>query len=277
MNDITRRELLKGAIAVAGYAGVHSMGIGAVKDAQALGLLPAVAGFNTDLFTVWGDLDLKILFTSTVPASNEVGVSETGLITGVDLVATQNAGVPGSVDGISRVLNGTDQYFHLTTAAVDAVLATAGEQLTIAIGVSNIVDDPADSFWWFADGDSSDHTNIRLEEGGADTLQIQVKETPGVVDEVKTTNTITYGSDDVTLVMSWADASNNMWSGFIHNYTKLPTDRVRDFITNDTKQSGIKGGFNGQTFAGLKRICSGVGQMSCNLHWLVLHSSSLIT
>lgn len=47
MNDLTRREFLRKAYQIGGLVGLYSLGAGAVEEARAIGILPAIMGSGT--------------------------------------------------------------------------------------------------------------------------------------------------------------------------------------------------------------------------------------
>ena len=135
---MNRREFLKRTFQAAGLAGLYSLGAGAIEEAIARGIMPAIATLggtgsgdatNTNFLTWdkttetgWGDTANVFICVAqnTSAGGNETG--EGGGLSGLNLVLTQSGNIAG-MSGGARAFDGGDDYMQVTTAHINNFLA----------------------------------------------------------------------------------------------------------------------------------------------------------
>ena len=112
---INRREFLRKAFEIGGLAALSSLGAGAIEEAYARGILPAIltppapvnisfATWDEQTQAGWGDSPnvYIVLFDATGIGDDEVGTG--GGLSGADLVWAETGNVPAAVAGPKRQL-----------------------------------------------------------------------------------------------------------------------------------------------------------------------------
>ena len=286
MNDKTRREFLKSCFRIGGYAGIACLGMGAVEDARGWGILPAVvsSGAETTWATWletneagWGDSGVYIITPfDGGAAANETG--QGGGLTGADLVASQDGGVPGSVGGW-RALNGTSMQFTLTQVCVDSLIANVNKTWTILMHVNNYVQVDIDVFFNFRGGSSAEQIMLR-DSGGKlylDTTQDSVGDNDISVNDIPTGNNEFW-------VGCWADGTNFITGGMTpigsgSGAAGQPT-KLSDFAANNQVILDVnKGDFSGEAFNDGNILFNGVSTsrwMDIDVKTVVIANSCLI-
>jgi len=227
---LDRREFLKRCYKIGGVAAIAGMGLGAVRDAMAWGVLPAVvtgvgggtswATWDETTESGWGDdaNTFIVLFENISAGGNEVGqglglseanrtISQAGAI----------AGATGSPP--TRFTDGTDDIFSWTSAGAAAVCSTA--PWTLILKVKDFVHPGLQqTALSFADTSNSDYIayypnadgtiNAIVQDGGA------IKLNATTVDAIPTSGDvyIAYWHDGVTVKFGFTTTRPTKLSDF---------------------------------------------------------------
>jgi len=156
MRDIDRRAFLKKVFQIGGIAALHRLGTGAVRDAMAWGIGPAVPamGPSPGPYASWyqdgqdtcADVDFIIYNDNPAAGGNDAGASPTGKISGADLVGTQGGNLPGSPDGLYRPYDGLDDEMFMTTTCCNicvndkwSIMWKCGDMATTVVAVQPVI------------------------------------------------------------------------------------------------------------------------------------------
>ena len=222
LSDQNRREFLRNAFRLAGggaagLAAIQGLGLSAVEDAGAWGLLPALVsggggsggGINTSLATWdqvtesgWGDsAHVNICILNALSAgSNETSV---GVTSGIKLIFTQNGNIAGALlDGVYyyRQIDNSDDWFAINQGWFNDIFygssswtlmlkfrqRQSGESYLVVF--DNNSADPRLYFW----NPSTNHARVMLTDSVGQEI-------------IETTAAITVDGSKVTYMAAWSD------------------------------------------------------------------------
>ena len=127
-------------------AAIVILNLGTAENAGAWGLLPALVsgggGATNTNFLTWDELETgwgDLLNTNICNAENGVSGGDEGslgVVSGADLVHIESGNIPGaSGSPLTRALDGTDDYWVVTTTFIDTFLAFDNPVFSIIIKV----------------------------------------------------------------------------------------------------------------------------------------------
>jgi len=257
----SRREFLKTCFKIGGYAGIASLGIEAVYEAQAYGILHAVGtltgGGAAGGFTAGANIyvcDFK------QAAGNETG-SGLGLA-GADLVLTEN-GDPAAAaqDGNGnwyRTFDGTADNFDGATNLANTACSGAGGTYTIGIKLANLTDEISDAFIRLRDATNENQLMLTI-SGAGSTYGPQLKVGNVWKNPAATANNMSFGSAIPTWILGWADGGvNNVRFAFTATDPVLSGSTYWNwstFAAGDRTEATDAGNFNGVAWA--NEVCIG--------------------
>lgn len=207
-------------------------------------------------------------------AGGGLGADETGQgggLTGVNLVLTQAGNIAAAAGG-KRTLDGTDDEFLMTTAALDALICNSNKTWTLILKLDNITLTNADYFFSFsADPESVDRISANI---SATATITGTMEEDNVLENVGTVDALAVSTE--YYVCMWADGIN-AYVGFT---TTRPT-KLSDFGANDRIIfSTNTGDFAGESFnSATKRALLSLGGSNftaADWYYLVMAKTCLI-
>jgi len=202
------------------------------------------------------------------------GGDETGRgggLTGADLVLTQTGNIAGMSDG-HRTLDGTDDYFTVTTAFLDALIANVNNTWTIILKVDNITLN-TDDYFLFLNSEPVNTNAFSSPITATDKYYMTTYQNSSY--DVGTTTDSLQAATEYYICI-WADGTD-MRMGFT---TTRPT-KWSDFGENDRVLFGTNtGAFSGLTFdhATYRTFFSaaGTGCLAADFYYMVMSKTCLI-
>ncbi|HDZ26267.1 hypothetical protein LCGC14_1594280 [marine sediment metagenome] len=206
---------------------------------------------------------------------NEVG--QGGGLTGADLVLTQSGNIAG-LSGGRRQMDGADDFFAMTTAALDTLISNPSERWTIVVKGTDIQTDAVNNNFLASFRNAGNTENIALRVDSANKLGHLYDQDGAGQDFLLTTDAM--GTTTEYYTMIWADGTEKVRLG----YATLKPTKWSDFAANDRKEvanAAFTGDFSGETWDGTNHIGTGpngagIGCMVFKLDYVILSKLSFI-
>ena len=271
--NLERRKFLKDAYKIGGLTALYTLG--AVEEARAWGVLPAVAGSNIITWKNWRELSEERLaskdtfvcfFENTSAGGNEAGQ---GLdLSGANLILTQSGNVAGATGSPpKRVLDGDDDHFDGTQPLAAAGLGTGGGNWTVVLKVEDCAGLANGEGIIYIDG--TNDSVIAFVSTAA--LAILVKDGGSTLLNATTANNIP--TSGVLYIMIWYDG--NYIRGGMKATTK-PT-KWSDFAADDKVTATSACSF-GDDFDSSRSLFydAGTTEFETDAHYFILSKTSFI-
>jgi len=236
-----RRNFLKKAFQIGGLVGLYSLGAGAVKEAMAVGILPAVVGSGGAAAITWANWDelsqdsiasaetFCCFMDDPTIGNDDFGVG--GGLTGANLQLTEVGNVAGATGTPpSRYKNATTQYFTLLSAVPD--LITGGGNWSVIVKSKLIAGKTNSTPWSFVG--AADHTYAMFSAEGPGRVQFRCQKDGVNPMDVLSTDAMTIDST-VNYTAMWYDGTY-IRGGFIDSGSPTPNTKPTkwsDFNAND--------------------------------------------
>ncbi len=173
----------------------------------------------------------------------------------------------------TRVLDGADDEFRPTPAAIDSVIFNAAETWTIIIKAKSFVDNGDDYWIEFGDVLNNNYVRLLLNTG---KLKLGISE-GGAAEDNSTANDLTESTANL-YIAAWADGTKKVRGGFASSkivaWNGLPANQRFELAS-------LKGGFNGIICSNahnyLFNTAIGIGlEVACTAFYVILSKICLI-
>lgn len=214
--------------------------------------------------------DIFVCFMENTNASGDE-TGQGGGLSGANLVLTESGTIAGATGTPpTRVLDGVNDYFTMTNAAVDALIGNTDNTWTIILKVSTLTT-------------TNDYFMTFEQTGGDEFLRIYRTNVTGTLgfytsqDDVAETKTTTNATlaDTTYYIAFWTDGTT-MRGGFT---TTRPT-KLSDFDEDELVEFETNtGAFSGETFDAAQYIfaySSGVSPIACKAYYTIISKTCLI-
>ena len=255
---INRREFLKRAYQIGGLAGLYAMG-GQTLINEALAKSTFISGHVAGGVVPYADWNettelvenCLVWLMEGGATINEIGVdSRAAPLTLGNLVLTQNGSIAGQVAGW-RTLDGINDYFSLTQATIDSLIANANKTWTVLFHINNWTGEDADRVFDIRGQTITELLNIVQGDAGwaSSSGKLALLHYEDSVTNIgKTANNFPTGE---AWIAAWSDAVNTTRFGFTaagSGAAGQPT-KWSDFAAGDRSTSStLKGDYAGEAF-----------------------------
>lgn len=227
---MNRRQFLEKCFRLGGYAGIAGLGLSAVRDARAWGILPSLPGSSTGGTTFadwnqytesgWGDSSVFICVAEGTGAGDNEEGQGAGIVN-PNTILTEIGNIPGAVGSGAaryRALDGANHYFSVQATLTDLVKSQT--KWMIAHKFSHITQAQNDQFIQLEAAVATNAQLVLRIKGLTGELEIIYNEDNVGQEILATANVLDFGSSTYTWIGVHADGTNNV--RFWHHNSNTP-------------------------------------------------------